>query len=400
MKPWVLLIGTSFSATSLLRALRARGFAVAVCGAVPDDPCIAYADRYHLIDYANPQAVLDVVRAQDYRFICPACNDTAYLSAAWVANKLDLPGFDTPMATHAIHNKARYREIAAGIGLPMPCVWSRFDVLSAADFPLLVKPVDCFSGRGMTRVTDMAALPAAIDFARAASRTAEVVVEAFREGTLHSHSAFLQNGQIACDYFVDEFCGTYPYQVDCSNHPSCLPIAAREQMRDCICRLAATLSLCDGLIHTQFLWFEDKVCLIESMRRCPGDLYYHLVEFSQGQGYVDAYIAPFIAQQDRCDQKKENIALPWVRHTISFSSDRIVMSIACAIPAALETRYFPLAESGSLIRHAPFGKWGILFVRLADTKSMQGIVTHVSSYLNVSSTEYGHDQADRHENQT
>ncbi len=72
-------------------------------------------------------------------------------------------------------------------------------------YPLLVKPSDSFSGRGVTKVFDRTELAAAVADARRNSRSAEVVIEEFIEGSLHSHSAFIKDQEIAFDVFVDEY---------------------------------------------------------------------------------------------------------------------------------------------------------------------------------------------------
>ena len=51
-------------------------------------------------------------------------------------------------------------------------------------FPLLVKPVDSFSGRGVIKVMSESGLPSAIKTALQSSRSNEVVLEEFVQGGL------------------------------------------------------------------------------------------------------------------------------------------------------------------------------------------------------------------------
>ncbi|PTU67281.1 carbamoyl-phosphate synthase small subunit [Chromobacterium sp. Panama] len=391
MKPWVLLVGTSFSAAPLLFALRRRGFRVAVCGAQSSDPCVAYADAYHPLDYSDRETLLHLIQQQGYRYVCPSCNDYAYLSASYAAHRLGLPGYDTPAATAIIHNKARFRAHAEAIGLSSPRARAADDPAAVRQLrlPLLVKPTDSFSGRGMQRVEQYAELAAALDQAKLESRDGEAVVEEFINGSLHSHSAFLAGGEIAHDAFVDEFCQTYPYQVDCSNSPSRLSETVKTRVRDEVLRLAASLCLADGLIHTQFINGPDRPYLIESMRRCPGDLFYHLVEFSTGGRYLDSYVAPFIGQ-----------ALPsytpaplsyWARHTVSFATETVFFSLSPKLPQALDIRVFPLAESASAVRPAPYGKAAIVFARLSDQEALFDIAPRLASFFPAHTLERDHE---------
>ena len=388
MKKRALLVGTSYSAEPLLAALHALDLRVEVCGAHPDDPCVALADACHAIDYADREALLRVVADGGFDYLCPSCNDTAYLASAYVAETLGLPGYDRLETATLLHNKARFREFAQANGIPSPrAVTVGADGLAdvgALQPPLLVKPADSFSGRGVTRIDDAALLPASLAAARGESRCDGIVVEEFIEGTLHSHSAFLAGGRIVEDFFVDEFCEVYPYQVDCSNHPSRLADAAREDVRRTIARLVDTLALADGLLHTQFIHGPRGTFVIECMRRCPGDLYYHLIEYSTGARYIDNYVAPFVGRPPRGGTAATDI--PWARHTISFPRDTVFLSFGQSIPAE-EVRCFPLCQSASLVRAAPYGKAAILFARFAAPDSAFAVTRRLREHLTLATRE-------------
>ncbi len=364
-----LLIGTSFSAAPLLKALRGLGLRVAVCGNDPHDACVAWADAYHAIDYSDPRALAALVDREPFDFLCPSCNDFGYLAAAAVAATRGFPGFDTPSVTRTLHDKAAFRAFCMQESIRVPRAWTGHDPEPpGAAYPVLVKPVDSFSGRGMTRVEAPADLGAALDVARAESRSGAAVVEEFIEGTLHSHSAFLRGQRIASDYFVDEFCTVHPYQVNCSNSPSFLGEDVREQMRGHVARMSALLQLADGLLHTQFLVRDGSAYVIECMRRCPGDLFYHLVSYSSGASYIEDYLRPFVDDSTLPVQGRQQT--PWVRHTVSLTQPAVVWSIEPRLDCE-QLRVFGLSPSGARIEPAPFDKAAIVFARLGSAASMR-----------------------------
>jgi biotin carboxylase len=383
----VLLLGTSFSAAPLAHFLKTAGMRVSVCGKFPTDPCAAWADDYYSLDYSDADALLQLVKDNRFSAIAPSCNDYSYLSAAHTAYQLGYPGFDDPETTAILHDKSRFRAFALTHGIPVPKTWdisSNSPTAFSRDFPLLVKPVDSFSGRGVGKITCAEQLQPAIAEARAQSRSNNVVVEQYIEGTLHSHSAFLRSRDIDQDFFVDEFCTVYPYQVNCSNSPSHLSDRLRDRVRDCIRDLAGLLRLCDGLLHTQFIVRGNDIYLIECMRRCPGDLYYHLISFSTSMPYVANYLRPFLGEAIAFPSSI--IDIPWARHTISLAEDTIVHGFAHTIPSP-EVRYFPLRESGSLIRQAPFDKVAILFARFEEVESMFCLTPRLHDLITVYTAE-------------
>lgn len=369
----LLLIGSSFSAAPLLRCLQASGYEVDTCGAYPSDPCVGWSKRHHLLDYSDPSALLDLVQRENYAAIIPTCNDYAYLSAVRVAEQLGYPGFDSLETTLVLHEKKRFRKFAAKHGLPVPKLFESIEEAAVADqrdYPLLIKPDDSFSGKGVSRIAQASELADAIVTAIKNSRSGRYVIEQFIEGSLHSHSAFLVKQEIEADFFVDEFCTVYPYQVNCSNSPSRLSEAIRERTRACIRELAHQLKLADGLLHTQFLVSGDDVYLVECMRRCPGDLYYHLINFSMGMPYIANYLRPFLGMGLRFPKPlPPHSTQYWARHTVSLAQQQIVHAFSVHLTCE-EIRTFPLHLSGSRVSAAPHGKIAILFARFASADKL------------------------------
>jgi biotin carboxylase len=366
----ILLVGTSFSAAPLAQFIRRLGYKLDLCGNKPNDPCVSWAGKYHFLDYSNPDFLLKLVERENYFAILPTCNDDSYLSVIKVAEILGFSGYDKVTTTLKLHDKLKFREFSAANGIPVPRIWSSergsLNPLPAS-YPVLVKPVDSFSGKGITKVSNVDELLNAIDKAKRNSKTKNYVVEDFLEGTLHSHSAFLKNQKIYHDFFVDEFCTIYPYQVNCSNSPSRISPSIKEKMQYFIEKIAALLNLTDGLLHTQFIISREEPYLIECMRRCPGDLFYHLICFSTGNSFIGNYLMPFLGEEFKFSKLDESV--PWSRHTISLNKDEVIYGYSINIEAE-ELRYFQLSESGEYIQSAPYGKVAILFARHKTSEKM------------------------------
>lgn len=380
-----LLVGSSFSAAPILFALKKYGLHVSVCGKHEKDPCHEIADASYFIDYSDASKLEELVGSGKFDFLIPSCNDSSYMSCARFAEKFGFPGFDGFETASILHTKNKFRALTETLRIPAPryAALSQRDVFDAPalSFPLLVKPVDSFSGRGMSRVSTGDELELAVKLARDCSPTSEVIVEEFVEGTLHSHSAFLFDGRIAFDFFVDEFCTSYPYQVNCSNHPSVLDEVLRNQVRKAICVIAKSVDLADGLIHTQFLAKGSQVWIIETMRRCPGDLYGSLVTKSTGVNYADLFVRSFIAEP-LPPSLEASCELPFGRHTIS--SDKLIaaFSFSQSIPAT-EVDVVPLKISGHTLHPAPYDKMAILFAHFESYEKMKVFTPRMKDFVEI-----------------
>jgi formate-dependent phosphoribosylglycinamide formyltransferase (GAR transformylase) len=368
----VLLVGSSFSAAPIFFELKKRGHHVSVCGSASADPCHQYADQSFYIDYSDRDALLALAEAEHFDYLVPTCNDFSYMSCAWVAECLGFAGFDRYPVANILHTKNAFREVMERDDFHSPrsrrlSVGGTVDV-EGLRFPLLVKPVDSFSGRGVSKIGDAAALSAALIAAQQASRSGEAVIEEFVDGRLFSHSAFIRQQAIAADFFVDEFCTVYPYQVNCSHHPSSLSLALQAAVRAEMTRLVEVLGLADGLLHTQFICDGENFWIIECMRRCPGDLYGHLVELSTGVPYADFFVRPFIGEDLPAAWTAEQVR-PVGRHTISTDRKLVSYEFACRVPNA-EVRIVPLKNSGEVLSPAPFDKLAIVFAEFSSADAM------------------------------
>jgi predicted ATP-grasp superfamily ATP-dependent carboligase len=357
----VLLLGSSFSAIPILNVLKNLGFHVTVCGVYKDDPCHFIGDSSIYIDYSTIPLLDEHLTSEHYSYIVPSCNDTAYRAGAALAEKFNFPGFDTLPVVNILHTKQLLRKFLGANNFPSPKSYSIEEAihLVSASHPLIVKPVDSFSGKGVSIVKSKQELASQITAATEISDTNEVVIEDFCNGQLVSHSAFVSSGQIVDEFFVDEYCTVYPYQVNCSCHPSSLIPRFKDEISLSISRLIRSLQLQNGLLHTQLICNNDQWVIIECMRRAPGDLYGHLIYSSLDYPYWEQYVRPFL-DLSLLDWNQCNSPRFIARHTVS--SPTSVMPCSFRLQSTFDNiEVYQLHTSGAPLKPAPFDKMAILF---------------------------------------
>ena len=192
-----------------------------------------------------------------------------------------------------------------------------------------------------------------------ASKTGKAIIEECETGQLYSHSAFIVNSEIVADFVVQENCTTNPFTVDTSRVAVNFPRGLLDSLRRDATRLVSSLDLTNGLMHTQFIARGADYWIIEVTRRCPGDLYSLLIEFSTGYPYAESYAAPFIGETPvlrETDTFRERI----IRHTVTSKEGAKLWGFRLAHP--VDVRLFvPLATSGDSIGPSPYGRAGIFF---------------------------------------
>jgi formate-dependent phosphoribosylglycinamide formyltransferase (GAR transformylase) len=359
-----LLLGASFSAVPIYNRLILAGHEVTVVGSLRDDPCHKITNNSIFVDYSELDDVREIWAKGTFDFLVPTCNDASIKTATALASEYPILGYDNMNSFSQIANKDQFRWLCQKLELHAPRILAQFVSESKVEnFELqgkaLVKPVDSFSGIGISFVEN-SVTDHQIKNALSASKVGKAVIEEFVEGTLHSHSAFIKDGLIQWQEFVDEYCDVNPYQVNRSYYPSRLGETIKIKVSAEIHKVAKYLNLSDGLIHTQFISNEDDFWLIEAMRRCPGDLFGTHFKLSSDFDYTWNYIAPFIGEEFDFSQKDDARAVSRQVLTLAASANFYGVR-ASASASEAETLFVPLLSSGDMLNAAPHGKAGIVF---------------------------------------
>jgi biotin carboxylase len=387
-----LILDAGFASLPLQQAVKTAGFRTLVCSGKAHDAGMLTADITCEQNYADSEAVLKIAQQYKVAALLPGVTDVSYLSGCRVAHSLGLPGFDAPDVSDTIFLKDKFRAWALSKGLPVPQAAWTDEQARQLSLPLLVKPVDAYSGNGITKVTDWAMLDAAIETARNASPGKQYVVENFCEGALYSHSAFIRNGEIVCEFFVDEYCTVYPWQVNSSSLSQNLSPDMRDSVSECMQSIVSDLRLVDGLLHTQFIASEDQFWLIELTRRCPGDLYSRLIELSTGVNYAGWFVAPFLGKSSPAVPRRPVQTRNIARHTVSVNRAMRFTGFAFkSLPADL-IEVIPLTRPGTLVQPAPGDRAGLIFAEFRDDAALRQMTPHLKDYFLLNTYE-GHSDA-------
>lgn len=367
----VLLLDTNYSAAPIYDYLVAKGYEVFVAGGNPDDFLARTADKYLQFDYSDVTRTLEAVNSLQIQFIVPGCNDRSYLTCANINAERGFFGLDGIEVTETINNKERFRAFAASIGIPVPRVF--FPQEAGAIWPIIVKPVDAYSGRGVTVLKESQAdgLPGAIRQARGFSRTGACIIEAYVDGSLYSHSAFMSGSEIQKDFIVAESGSANPFVVDTSWVDSKFSENMLHRVRQNVSSMAKALGLVNGLIHTQFIAKDDSYWFIEVTRRCPGDLYAELIERATGFNYIESYVKGFLGRDD-IPFGEASRADHVLRHTISLPKSSIFRSVEFKAPILVE-KFVPLSLAGDTVKASPFGRIALVFARAGSQEELMSL---------------------------
>ncbi|MDR3122295.1 MAG: ATP-grasp domain-containing protein [Treponema sp.] len=208
----ILILGAGIMQGPAIAIARSMGLYTVAVDGDPRALEAPNADRFECVDLKDKEGIEALARELQSHGglsgVMTAGTDFS-ASAAWVAEKLGLPGIPYEAALNA-SDKDRMRRRFAAAGVPSPgfAVFAAETAGNAAKglpfaFPAVVKPVDNMGARGCRRVDSPRELTPALTEALRFSRSGRAIVEEFMEGPEFSVDALVYKDDIRVCGFAD-----------------------------------------------------------------------------------------------------------------------------------------------------------------------------------------------------
>lgn len=388
----VLLLCASHNDLGLIWALRKLGYFIISTGSMPGLIGEKYVDEYIQADYSDKNLILDIAKRKRIDVICSCCNDFGVYTAAYVAEKLGLPGYDSYETTLVLHNKDRFKKFAKQNHIPTPEAemfsdpQQAYEFIQRAVYPMIIKPTDCSAGNGIRKVENQEEAFEAVKEAFLKSRAGRIVIEDYISGTQHGFCTFLLKQKVAAYCSNNEYSMINPYRVEIDTFPADKDSQVSGLLIEQIEKMAKVLSLQDGIFHLQYIMNPDgKVQIIEVMRRTIGNMYWYPASMRNGfdWNYWEA--------RARCGLSCEGFPKGLVPEgfyaykAILAEENGTIQSIQ--IPEKYEKnliRTVILKQEGDLITHCTSEPIGFFFFNFSSAEEMRQVL--VEDYNNSSVT--------------
>ena len=183
---------------ALIKELQNRGITTVLCDYYPNPVAKPYADTFYQISTLDIPAITRVAKEEQVDFLITCCTDQALLTVAKVSEELGLPCYIDYQTGLNVTNKQYMKQVFNRFDIPTAkhVIMASYqeELLSGFRFPLIVKPVDCNSSKGVMRCENHEELKPAVEAAIGYSRTNTAIVEEFIDGPELSVDVYVENG--------------------------------------------------------------------------------------------------------------------------------------------------------------------------------------------------------------
>lgn len=293
----ILMLGGLRYLIPVIQAAHELGYYVITCDYLPHNIAHKYADEYHNISITNKNAVLELAKDLKINGIMSFAVDPGVLTAAYVCDKLGLPG-NPYTSVQILQNKDLFRNFLKknGFNTPKSCGYDSVEEalsdIESFQWPIIVKPVDSAGSKGVSRIDRIADLEKAIIRALKNSFSHRFIIEEFIEQQGHSSDsdAFSINGELKFISFSDQYFdnkATNPYTPSAYSWPSSMTDRNQESLSSEIQRLLQLLHMNTSIYNIETrVGTDGKAYIMEVSPRGGGNRLSEILRYATGTDLI------------------------------------------------------------------------------------------------------------------
>lgn len=302
MKKILLLGGSAQQVTAIETAIR-LGYYTILCDYLPDNPGRNVADKFYLVSTTDKEAVLEVAEKEMINGILAYASDPAAPTAAYVAEKMGLPG-NPYESVEILCNKDKFRSFlkAHNFCTPNACGYSNIEKalldIESGQFklPIIVKPVDSSGSKGIGRIDSIQDAKKHLEYAILFSRSKRIIVEEFVEkyGYQVAGDGLSVDGRLVFRCFANDHFNTKcvnPYVPISASFPYNQPMEVQEKIHNEIQRLLTLLHMGTSTYNFDIRIDQDcHVYLMEVAPRNGGNYIPDVIRYSTNVNLIECSI--------------------------------------------------------------------------------------------------------------
>lgn len=293
----ILFTNGTYNEIPLIESAHKLGLYVITSGNDPQGAGHVYSDEYCKCDFTDKEAMLELAKEQQVDYVCSCGNDLSAITAAYISEKLGLPGHDSFSVCKVFHEKDEFKKVVDKLGLnsPKTKMFSNeeeaINYIPYLSFPQIIKPVDLGGGKGISVVNSQGECVVAIKTAFQKSKNKHIVIEDYIDGTQHGFICYIKNHKVVFDYSTNDYSYINPFMVWIgSGYPADGYDRVRSQLVSDVEKMADSLGMSDGFLTIQYIMHNGTAYYLETMRRCLGNFHFKCISRDIGIDLYDLFI--------------------------------------------------------------------------------------------------------------
>lgn len=269
---------------ALVKELKSRGIYTILADMNPNVVARQYADEFFPVSVLDVEAVKKLARDEKVDMVLTACADQVLLVQAKVSEDLGLPCYISYKTAKEVSNKELMKNLFTKNGIPT----SKFFVMKYLDeekihnlqYPLIVKPSDSYSSRGVRKVFNIGDLREAFKKAVEISRTNTAIIEEFVEGEELTVDVYVEDGtaHVLCISNIDKIPDNDRFVICRTRYPALISHNVKAKIEKISNQIAKAFNLENSPMLVQMITDGKDINVVEFCARTGGGDKFKLIK--------------------------------------------------------------------------------------------------------------------------
>ena len=151
-----IILAGGYDQIALIQELKKRSFETILIDYYENPPAKNFADKHYQVSTLDTEIIKEIAIKENVDLVTTACTDQALLSIAKVSEELLLPCYISFEKALNVTNKKYMKSLMYKSNIPTAKYKAVSDIksvdLSEFKFPIVVKPTDCNSSKGVKKI--------------------------------------------------------------------------------------------------------------------------------------------------------------------------------------------------------------------------------------------------------
>lgn len=287
----------------LMRQLKSRGIRSVLLDGSAQPIAKPYADAFYQVNIFDLDRVKQIALDEQVDFLITVCADQVLLVVAQVSEMLGLPCYIDYKTAQLVSDKTYMKQVFWANNIPtsryVQLTEFNWNAVSHLQFPLVVKPVDAYSSRGVRKALNREELETFFAEAAQISRSGGVIVEEFVSGEEISVDVYVENGQakILCVSNSEKINDAEKFVIFRGRFPVAASEKTMAQIQKVAQQIADAFGIVDAPMLIQMINGERGVSVLEFCARTGGNMKYLLIKRACGFDVIKAVIDLTLGQK-------------------------------------------------------------------------------------------------------
>lgn len=303
-----LVVAGGVSQAALIQELKSRGIYTILADRNPKAFATPYADEFYQVSTLDEEGIYQLALKEKVDLVLTACADQVLLITAKVSERLGLPCYIDYRTATLVSDKKHMKDIFVKNGVPtakhaVMCTYDE-DIVRDFQFPMIVKPVDSYSSRGVRKVMNYEEMKNAFDEAVRISRTNKAIVEEFCEGEELTVDVYVENGEahILAISVNDKIADKDRFVIYRTKNPALISEDIKEKIQDTAQKIADAFRLKDSPMLIQMISDGKRLSVLEFCARTGGCIKYRLIKKVSGFDVIKAVVDLTLGEKPHVDE--------------------------------------------------------------------------------------------------